>query len=324
MRVRKCNFNIDKLRICYRQPAGLYDLFLGYEAKTEIERDCYKIRILSDTRSEETKEYHRNLIGAHAPLMNASILDESETYKIDNIQVQVICADGTLLGTFKFNNSKKYEGLCFFTFENSALYKVFNNIAGQKNNYICCLDYVADDLGLEFNNITELEVAADTNFNLTAAIRRHISHFDEYRMFVNGAEVGDPYRKIDDYLEGYGRCRAHLFRSPTIYISQKKNGSPFLRAYNKTAEINDNLSVKKYISEWNAFGAADIHRLEVNIRSEDFKDFYEKYGGDDWILTALQDPAFLESLWSAFCRRLLYFRAAEGGHLITIADIIAA
>lgn len=109
-----------------------------------------------------------------------------------------------------------------FTFENKSLYTVFSIVCSNRSNNVPLLGYVADDLGLELHNITELELAVDSTTNTTAKIRKMISHYDEYEMIYNGKNITDPFRKIDNYLEQFGRCRARMERTPTLYFTQVK------------------------------------------------------------------------------------------------------
>lgn len=133
--------NIDKLRVCYNMPENLYDYLR-----------------MQDTRRDE--------------LTDARILDE-ETFSLVFIEEDEVKMTAVLnvrdvegyyrLGAFTFSNSAKYAGKAFFSFENSALYRVYLKFPNEEpKNHICDLQYVADFYGMEFNNITELELAFDS------------------------------------------------------------------------------------------------------------------------------------------------------------------
>ena len=95
--------NVDKLRVCYNMPENLYDYLRN-----------------QDTRRDE--------------LTDARILDE-ETFSLvfteeDEVKMTAVLnvrdVEGYYrLGTFTFSNSAKYAGKAFFSFENSALYRVY-------------------------------------------------------------------------------------------------------------------------------------------------------------------------------------------------------
>ena len=98
--------------------------------------------------------------------------DETKMYAVLNVRD----VDGFFrLGTFTFSNSAKYEGKAFFTFENGALYRVYTRVPnGEPMNHICDLMYVADFYGMTFNNVTELELAFDSNYNYISKVRKMI------------------------------------------------------------------------------------------------------------------------------------------------------
>ena len=95
--------NVDKLRVCFTMPENLYDYLRN-----------------QDTRRDE--------------LTDSRILDE-ETFSLvfteeDEVKMTAVLnvrdVEGYYrLGTFTFSNSAKYAGKAFFSFENSALYRVY-------------------------------------------------------------------------------------------------------------------------------------------------------------------------------------------------------
>ena len=133
--------NVDKLRVCFTMPENLYSYL----------NEHY-------TRYDE--------------LTNARILDEDDFSLVfvedDETKMSAVLnvrdVDGYFrLGTFTFSNSAKYAGKAFFSFENSALYRVYLKFPNEEpKNHICDLQYVADFYAMEFNNITELELAFDS------------------------------------------------------------------------------------------------------------------------------------------------------------------
>ena len=85
------------------------------------------------------------------------------------------------LGTFSFNSTDKYKGKAFFSFDNGALYRTYIRLNdGERHNHICDFQYVCDFYGLEFNNITEVEIAFDSTYNYVSKIRRMIKDIDRY------------------------------------------------------------------------------------------------------------------------------------------------
>lgn len=296
MRILKNRMNIDKLRLCFNQPKEIFNEFANIKPNTFWERGDYKLFIIGDDEEEETPK---------------------------KIQVNVLLSDNTLLGHFIFSNSRKYEGKCFFTFNNKALYNCLTSVGGHKYNLAILIDFIADDLGLTLNNITEIEIALDTNINVNAKVRKLIKDFHNFEMIYNGKKVVEPLRKLDDYTETFGRCRKHLLKNPTIYFRQAKKDSPLLRIYNKTEEIKDNKNEKNYINEWNDFGKCDTYRMELRLLNESTKEFLNAYPDELPLLHRLTDPTTLRAMWGYFADRLCYFKADDGTP-IHLYDLISA
>lgn len=290
-RKKQIKFNIDKLKVCYHQPQELYNEYTGYKQGQIIYRDDYVLYIIPD--------------------------DDDRHIRLS------VSVGGILLGVLTLNNTKQCEGLCFFRFENRVLYEFLSmDVAtGQRYNLISVWDNIADDLGLVYNNITEIEIACDTSFNLGAKVRKMVKDYQHYEMFANGKKITDPNRLIDNYHETFSRSRKRLQKYPTIYFDQAKKDAPLLRIYNKSDEIDSNDNEKDYISAWNGF--APIYRMEVRLKSNSIKEFLKTYTPDmDYPspLQMLQSPHFLFMAWQFFTDRLVFFR--KDGEDIHLADLL--
>lgn len=288
-RKKRINFNIDKLKVCYIQPSDLYQEFTDLKDQT-IYRDGYDLYIIPD--------------------------DDDRHIRLS------VSVSGCLLGVLTLNNSKQCEGLCFFRFDNKALYEflTIDTYTGKRYNLINVWESIADDLGLIYNNITEIEVACDCNFNLMAQVRKFIRDYQRYDMFANGKRVSDPNRLIDNYHETFSRSRKRLQRQPSIYFEQARTDAPLLRIYDKSAEIVANDNTKDYICQWNEF--TPIYRAEVRIKSNSIKEFLNSYIPDtDYpsTLQMIQSKHFLFSVWNFFTDRLIFFRTKDGKD-VTMAD----
>lgn len=279
--------NIDKLKICYRQPDELWnEIYNKYEENAYIKK--YEYEMLLRVKEE------------------------------DMMQLQIY-TDNTFIGTLTLNNSNKYKGLCFFTFDNRNLYCDWTECYDiGKHNYIFLWDEIADDLGLEYNSLTEVEVAFDTTSNIISKTLKLIKNF-EYEMYVNGKKVDD--KKIENYFECYSRTRTKKDKHPTLYFAMKKDGAPKMRIYNKTEEIKDNNNRKEYINYWNGFGKKTTYRCEVVIKSNYFKEYCEKNNIDMYFSSILQDEDMLIALWYDFVYRLVHFKDKQGNE-VSIIDLI--
>ena len=202
--------NIDKLKVCYIQPVGLFDELLEAFRISGNIMDCVEYQLHLDRTNMSADD-------------EISEMEVSVLYEMDGKKHR--------LGEYEFSTTGKYKGYCFFTFDNKAFYTLFQVFYGEKQNVVGFIEYISDQLGLKFNNITMAEVCLDTNRNLIANLRKYIKDYEEYEMFLNGNIVRDQDRKLDNYGEFYSRSRRRICRHPTIYLSQKKRSGLGLRIY---------------------------------------------------------------------------------------------
>lgn len=303
MRKIKYNFNVDKLRLCYKQPQQLFDLLKGYNNGDYINFDGFSLVITDCCRCVESNK------------------------EPTKIKADVVIDDGTLLGEFVFNDSAKYEGKCFFSVDNHALYKLNGfDSQGNKHNYMAFVDWVEQKLHLDKNNLTEVEIALDVNFNPIPQLQRLIRDTDSYDMIVNGKKVDDNER-ISGYGEYFERTRTKRKRYPTIYLSQRKADSPSLKVYDKLSEINEE-SGKDYVIAWNEFNNSPIWRMEVTVKNVDFREFQEKisknieeWGNIESVVVLLGLEQFKALLWVYITERLMYFRNKHSNEVVSLFDI---
>lgn len=302
MKALKYNFNVDKLRICYKQPQQLFERLKDYNNGDYINFECFSLVITDNGRPQE-----------------------ETTKEPTKIKANVILEDGTLLGEFSFNNSAKYEGKCFFFFENKALYTVTGHNEQGKYNQMCYIDWIEQKLGLDKNNMTECEIALDVNFNPLPQLQRLIRDTTNYDMITNGKRVDDNER-IAGYGEFYERTRKKRKRYPTIYLSQKKADSPCIKIYDKATEINEE-SGKDYINDWNDFNSRTMWRLEVTVKNDDFKAFQERistnleeWGKIESVVVLLGLEQFRTLLWVYIADRLIYFRNKHTDEVVSLLD----
>ena len=302
-RKSKTKFNIDKLRICFKQPKELFENL--YNSKTDFININNEISLYI-LRENKTDEMPTELIA------NIILHDEGDF----------------LFGHFTFTNSKKYEGLCWLTLDNRAFYKQFQ--AEGAYSFVYYILAVIYHLDLLFNNITEIEVCADSTINFDRKLRKLIKDHENFEMIYNGKKVTDPYRKLENYHESFSRSRAKLIPQPTLYFQQVKKDAPIMRVYNKSLEISDNNDQKNYIEQHNNFGNIPIHRAEVRLKNESVKQAWQKFTAHlpdeesmknyDGIVLMLDDEDFRAWLWREFTDRIVTFNQSEGGK-ITLFDL---
>ena len=305
---KRINFNVDKLRECYKQPEGLFNELSQYTTDKYIDYGDFKLHIIDDGRGENS---------------------DKDPIKI---KANVILSDGTFLGDFVFHNSAQYDGRCFFTFANSSLYEQTSFIQGEKYNHQAEIMYISSVLNLELNNFTEIEVAADVNFNVIPKVQKLVKDYQNYDMIVNGKRVTDENRKLEGYGEYFSRSRVKRDKYPTLYFSQVKNDGLELKIYNKTKEIEEENPQKEYIETWNDFGNQKVYRLELTIKNEQFKKWLDyvrsadsgllhEWGDFERSESLLQLQAYKCPLWQFGADRLVYWRNRATNEVVSLLDV---
>lgn len=301
--------SIDKLRVCYNMSSDLY-VYL---------RDNYTRKNDNGNRILYEDYFYFLFIEEDDDSMTAivNVKDESHTY--------------FKLGTFVFNNGKRYENKAFFTFDNSALYRIYTKAPDNiSKNHICDLQYIAGYFGLEFNNITKLEIAFDSNFNFIKKTRKLIKDIENYDLYINGRKMKEN-ETLPNYGEFYSRTREKLSLAPTLYFSQAKATDLEMRIYDKDEELDENTPYKRAkLEEWLGWSdMSKIYRVEVVMHNTNVREFvsryiekmYEEMGGHANILDLLNLRDFRLAMFLDCCDRLIYFKEKKTGKKISIAEL---
>ena len=273
-------------------------------------------------------------------LTDARILDE-DTFSLVFIEEDEVKMTAVLnvrdvegyyrLGTFTFSNSAKYAGKAFFSFENSALYRVYLKFPNEEpKNHICDLQYVADFYRMEFNNITELELAFDSTFNYISKVRKMIKDTDAYDLYLNGKKVKDD-ETLDGYGEYYTRSRVKMSKLPILYFSQAKDTDMKMRVYDKARELNENSPNKsERLKEWLGWDTIDkLYRVEVVLHNTNVREFVERYGERLYsecgehsnVLNLLGMSDFRLAMFLDSVDRLIYFRNKRTREKISLVEV---
>ena len=301
--------NVDKLRVCFTMPEYLY----GYLNEHYTRRDE-----LTDARILDEDTFSLVFIEEDEVKMTAvlNVRDVEGYYR---------------LGTFTFSNSAKYAGKAFFSFENSALYRVYLKFPNEEpKNHICDLQYVADFYRMEFNNITELELAFDSTFNYISKVRKMIKDTDAYDLYLNGKKVKDD-ETLDGYGEYYTRSRVKMSKLPTLYFSQAKDTDMKMRVYDKARELNENSPNKsERLKEWLGWDTIDkLYRVEVVLHNTNVREFVERYGERLYsecgehsnVLNLLGMSDFRLAMFLDSVDRLIYFRNKRTREKISLVEL---
>ena len=301
--------NTDKLRVCFNMPEHLYEYLHDHHSRYD-----------ELTKSRTLDEDDFNLV----------FINEDETSMSAVLNARDI--DGYYrLGTFTFSNSAKYEGKAFFAFENSALYRMYAKIPSvAPQNHICDLLYVANYYGMEFNNVTELELAFDSPYNYIRTIRNWIKDIENFDLYINGKKVKD-----DETLEGYGeyypRNRIKLSKTPTLYFSHAKSTDMKMRVYDKGKELEENSPQKsEQVKDWLGWDDVNkLYRIEVVLHNTNVREFVHRCGEqiqEEWgehanILNLLCLPEFRLAMFLDSIDRLAYFRDKKTHKKFSLVEV---
>ena len=185
--------------------------------------------------------------------------------------------------------------------ENRALY------SQEEIHYLMWLESV---LHLDFHNISSLDLALDTPYNIANVIKRNIKD-KEVITKLNGKIIRD--RNIDRPEISYF-CSGTMDKQnkyKTITIKQKKaigdkSRGLVLTTYDKLAEIK-NKSNKDYILQ--AYdNPTTLYRTEIHLNSKDVKSFLAKYSVGNNPMFLYQEDVLL-AMFYYFINAVIQFKS---------------
>ena len=299
----KVKLNLDKLRLSFEQPEGLFDEMKKHRRDKWLDFKEFSLHIIDDGRG----------------LSN----DKPQTF----VQAQIVSTDKHVLADLKLNNSAKFDERCFITMKNEALYTPLVKAGGDYLQPLQAVGVVTDKLELCLRTFTEIEIACDTTVNVVRVFSQLMKDLS-FDMYINGKKVKDENRTISGLTKVFGTSRVRMSRTPSIYIKQKAERTPYLRLYRKDTEIPER--EKDYITTCDGFGSKPFYRAETNLKNPFFFDFdnalvrtndRDATCGDLYTaLTFLRNDAYLEKAWRFFTDRQACFR--KGDTTITMWDIV--
>ncbi len=205
--------------------------------------------------------------------------------------------------------------------ENWVFYEIFIVSSRSKCNWLSCVDYVANELGLSLNNITDLHIALDTTVDFAKKIR-HAQFCDDYDVILNGKVRSDKKEVLNEILH-LQTGDQHRLRTLTIYINPKKQDGLSLKIYDKKRELEK--SNKEYIPKWSGITDKN-YRVELTLKNEHLKEYYQNNGGtilDEALMVTLasqrESQELLFDMLYYFSNRLLRFRYQ--GKVISIFEL---
>ena len=154
--------------------------------------------------------------------------------------------------------------------------KVQNKTLYDKERLLLILS-IPEEMGMVFNNYTELHLAIDTTKNVPSLIKRLLRD-KTITTIINGRVVKDRKKIQPGIFFEYSTSLDRL-KHPTLTFKQRKAVSNkvsgiTIQAYDKKSEI-ENHSDKQYILEYYGHPKS-LYRLEVRIPYQEIKDYFAK------------------------------------------------
>lgn len=236
-----------------------------------------------------------------------------ERTAINNQEYDYQCF-GTLRWGLRSDKTGEMSDFVWIEIDNKQLYLNYNY---NTSNRVVYLEHIEDMLGLQFHNLTRLDLAIDDTRNLSRRLIRAIR--DESLIpIVNGTKITDRDKLLEDILYiGVGSCKR--IKEYNLIV-QQKNGDLRLAAYNKKREI-ENSSGKQYIAEANG-NPQYLFRMEVRINGDVLREYFDK-NRIEYNSIMFCDEAWLCRLFLAFSSRVLRFQTVKGRQSLDVLDIVA-
>lgn len=291
MRKKKSIISIDKLTLCYRATDEVIKKLNEYNELIDSDDSFRLVRVSSD-EALFANSFHVMIKFPFGEAGHGFVERKFATLKTKLRS----------MGDDKINYVWLY-------IENWAFYEVFSIYDSNKCNWLSSVDYIADELGLSLNNITDLHIALDTNIDFAKKISK-AQFDDDYIVVLNGTIRSNKDEILDDILHVKTGNQRRL-KTLSVYVSPKKKDGLSLKIYDKKRELEK--SNKNYIPQWNGLKNKN-YRVELTIKNEHLKEFYQWKGEtfpDELLMATLasqsQSQDLLFDMLYYFTNRLLRF-----------------
>ena len=174
------------------------------------------------------------------------------------------------------------------------------------------LTYIEQKLGLEFHNVTSLDLCLDTPFAISPLVKAY-AHSQDITTILNGKRITDRDEDRPEltYTTSGSLNKQGKYLSVNIKqrnaIKDKSKGITIL-TYDKAAEIC-NASDKQYILEHYG-NPKRLYRTEVHLNAEDIKAYIERRG-IQYTPLILIDEATLEDMFLHFLGSVIRFQSRK-------------
>ena len=175
---------------------------------------------------------------------------------------------------------------------------------------ISYLGYITQMLGIDYHNITTLDLCLDTPFQVSNTLKKHIRD-KKLLTVLNGKKVKD---REEDRPEITYISSGDLDRDKylTITVKQRKaihdkSKGVTLTTYDKAAEVR-NSSNKQYILDYYG-NPRKLYRTEVHLNNGEIKDFLNTIGAE--LNVYMFDEAILEAMFFYHLNSIIYFKKSR-------------
>lgn len=296
------DIKIDKLKICYK-------------AKTSSLINILRTNPKVDINWKELGFALRRISGTHYDYIYDIVYSDYSDNKFEKFNNQIM---GTISFGFRADKDESLKDFVWLKMDNRQFYVGYNYEVDNRTIYI---DYVTDILGLDFNNITSLDLAVDGQVDFSKKIIRLLRN-ESYVPIINGKKIENRKEEREEILY-LGIGNLVRIKRYNLSIKQKKalkdkSVGLSLMAYNKNKEIE--CSKKAYIQEVYAFPKR-LHRLEVRINRESIMTLLTNEG-IGFTSDLLWNKNFLWFVFLTFLNRLIRFQSVEGRKVYGVLDLI--
>ena len=214
-------------------------------------------------------------------------------------------------GVFKFNLSRGDEQSNTHTNGNRKVWLSLNNETLYTDDWHF-LTYIEQRLGLEFHNVTSLDLCLDTPFSVSPLVKAYL-HNKDVTTILNGKRIIDRDEDRPEISYTFSGSLNKQDKYKTVNIKQRnaikdKSNGITVQTYDKVAEIS-NASDKQYILEH--YGKpARLYRTEVHLNAEDIKNYVERRGFQ-YTPLILFDEATLEDMFFHFLGSVVRFQSRK-------------
>ena len=289
--------SIDKLKICY---------------KLNLSSELHKLQNnpIDEFECPEWDYKLRRVDGNHFNYIYDIIYLEYSNNEFKEYKEQIF---GKIQWGLRSDKNNALQSYVWLSIDNKQFYLKYDYLTMNRLPY---LDYIESSLGLEFNNITHLDLALDASNNFSKALVKMIRNKNYYPI-INGTKITDRKKLIEDILY-IGVGNLERIKEFNILIQQKDNDISVC-AYNKKREI-EHKSNKGYIMEANN-NPKQLHRLEVRIKSDAMKNFFD----DEQIQykpSMLYDNNWLWLIYLVYLNRVIRFQEVKSKRTYSVIELL--